>query len=204
MIVLGTGGHAHEIFDILSVENLTNLYFYDVYDNREIFSLFNIPVIHKEIDLKRVISSDPDFIIGTGNSNLRKKLCDKFELLGGNPVSIIANSCLIGKNNVKINPGCNIMSYALISSNVYIGKGSLVNSRVNIHHDVTIGDFCEFGPASIILGNVSIGKNVFIGSGAVILPKINIGDHAIIGAGSIVTKDVKNNSIVRGNPAKNV
>ena len=49
---------------------------------------------------------------------------------------------------------------------------------------------------------VHIGKNVWIGAKVTILPGVNIGDNAVIGAGSVVTKDVKANTVVVGNPAK--
>ncbi len=46
------------------------------------------------------------------------------------------------------------------------------------------------------------GNNVWIGSNATILPGVTIGDGAIIGANAVVTKDVKENTIVAGVPAK--
>ena len=49
---------------------------------------------------------------------------------------------------------------------------------------------------------VKIGNNVWIGSNATILPGVTISDGAIIAAGAVVTKDVSENSIVGGNPAK--
>lgn len=49
---------------------------------------------------------------------------------------------------------------------------------------------------------ISIGNNVFIGSNSTLLPNIKIGNNVIIAAGSVVTKDVKDNTIVGGNPAK--
>lgn len=47
-----------------------------------------------------------------------------------------------------------------------------------------------------------IGKRCFIGVNAIIMPGITIGDSVIVGAGSVVTKDIPNNCIVAGNPAK--
>lgn len=49
---------------------------------------------------------------------------------------------------------------------------------------------------------IKVGNNVFIGCNVTILPNVNIGDNVIVAAGSIVTKDVPNNSVVGGNPAK--
>ncbi len=47
-----------------------------------------------------------------------------------------------------------------------------------------------------------IGKNCFVGCNAIILPGIEIGDQVVIAAGSVVTKNIKSNSLVAGNPAK--
>lgn len=51
-------------------------------------------------------------------------------------------------------------------------------------------------------GNVKIGNNVFIGMNSIILKGVNIGNNVVIGAGSVVNKDVPDNSVVAGNPAK--
>ena len=48
----------------------------------------------------------------------------------------------------------------------------------------------------------SIGRNCVIGLNAIILPGVTIGDEVVVGAGSIVTKDIPNNSIAVGNPAR--
>ncbi|EIG6183874.1 N-acetyltransferase, partial [Escherichia coli] len=49
---------------------------------------------------------------------------------------------------------------------------------------------------------IHIKKNASIGANATILPGIIIGENSIIGAGSVVTKDIPDNVIVAGNPAK--
>ncbi|MBP7086410.1 MAG: transferase [Enterococcus sp.] len=49
---------------------------------------------------------------------------------------------------------------------------------------------------------ISIGKNVWIGANATVLPGVRIGDGAIIAAGAVVSKDVEENTIVGGVPAK--
>lgn len=49
---------------------------------------------------------------------------------------------------------------------------------------------------------VTIGDNVFIGVNSIIMPGVNIGNNVVIGAGSIVTKNVPDNSVAVGNPAR--
>jgi acetyltransferase-like isoleucine patch superfamily enzyme len=82
---------------------------------------------------------------------------------------------------------------------------------------VKIGDRFISGPNSMIISHdasyrifsgyyrvepVEIGDDVFLGAGAIVLPGVKIGNKVVIGAGSIVTKDVPDNCVVAGNPAK--
>ena len=51
-------------------------------------------------------------------------------------------------------------------------------------------------------GTVHIGKNLFLGMNTLIVKPIHIGDNSIIGAGSVVTKDIPENEVWAGNPAR--
>lgn len=52
------------------------------------------------------------------------------------------------------------------------------------------------------IGIVRIGNNVFIGANSIVLPNVRIGNNVVVGAGSIVSKDIPDNSVYAGNPAK--
>lgn len=82
------------------------------------------------------------------------------------------------------------MNYTLIGHNVVIAT---------INHDLS-----PEKRASMILSPVHIGKNVWIGSNSTILPGVTIGDGAVIGAGSVVTKNVPENTVFAGIPAKKI
>jgi putative colanic acid biosynthesis acetyltransferase WcaB len=79
-----------------------------------------------------------------------------------------------------INPYSKIGQYLSLRQNTTIGSGSF--------EDPTL---CP-----------TIGNNVTIGPNSVIIGKITIGNNAVIGAGAVVVKDVPDNAIVAGNPAK--
>ena len=51
---------------------------------------------------------------------------------------------------------------------------------------------------------VAIGNNVWIGAGVNIMPGVHIGDNAVIAGGAVVTRDVPANTVVGGNPAKEI
>jgi len=54
------------------------------------------------------------------------------------------------------------------------------------------------------LGRITIKDNCFIGVGSIILPGVTIGPNSIVGAGSVVTKDVPENKVFAGNPAREI
>lgn len=60
------------------------------------------------------------------------------------------------------------------------------------------------GPAYIVSSSkpVSIGDDVWIGGGSIILPGVTIGCNVVVGAGSVVTKNVPDNVVIAGNPAR--
>lgn len=102
---------------------------------------------------------------------------------------------VIGKN-VFINSGCKVQDQGRIE----IGDGTLIGHNVvlaTLNHALAPERRGDLIPRPI-----RIGKNVWIGSNAVILPGVTIGDGAVIAAGAAVTKDVPENSVVGGVPAR--
>lgn len=101
----------------------------------------------------------------------------------------------VGKN-VFINAGCCFQD----QGGIEVGDNTLIGHQVVI---ATINhDFLPENRGNMTLSSVKIGKNVWIGAHATVLPGVTIGDGAIIAAGAVVTKDVPENTVVGGVPAK--
>jgi len=77
-----------------------------------------------------------------------------------------------------------------------------VDNLVHIAHGVTIGKNSLIIANAMIAGSVTIGENVWVAPSSSIMQKKNIGTNSTIGMGSVVLKDVENNSVVAGVPAK--
>lgn len=101
----------------------------------------------------------------------------------------------IGKG-VFINAGCKFQD----QGGIYIGDGALIGHNAmlaTLNHGMLPEERQYLIPKPI-----HIGKNVWIGSNSTILPGVTIGDNAVIGAGSVVTKDIPENMLAVGSPAK--
>ena len=101
----------------------------------------------------------------------------------------------LGKD-VFINMGCKFQD----QGGIFIGDGALIGHNVvlaTLNHAMAPEDRATMVPASI-----HIGRNVWIGANATVLPGVTIGDGAIVAAGAVVTKDVPENTVVGGVPAR--
>lgn len=207
MLIIGAKGFAKEILEILyQLNQIDNLVFYDDVNMDYQKRLFNqFDVLHKIDEASSYFkNTDNKFTIGIGNPFLRKKLSNKFIDIGGVLTSTISPSAFIGTYDVEIGEGTNILSGATFSNSVRIGKGCIVYYNTIITHDCIIGDYVEISPSVNLLGRCKIGDYSKIGANSTILPDINVGENVIVGAGAVVTKDVADNTMIVGIPAKEV
>jgi sugar O-acyltransferase (sialic acid O-acetyltransferase NeuD family) len=205
MLIFGAKGFAKEVLEIINQNGkLENLVFYDDVNSDIGTHLYNkFPILKSKEEAEHYFENvDRSFTIGIGDPKLREKLYTNFKEIGGKYVSTISKNAVIGSYSTTIGIGSNIMQNVVITNDVSIGIGVVINQISSIAHDVIIGDFCEICPNVSISGNCKIGRRVFIGTGAVILPKITIGNNVIIGAGAVVNKDLPDNCIAVGIPAK--
>ena len=101
----------------------------------------------------------------------------------------------IGKN-VFINAGCKFQD----QGGIFIDDGALIGHGVvlaTLNHDLDPAKRQQLHPAPI-----HIGKNVWIGANATVTQGVTIGDNAVVAAGAVVNKDVEENTIVGGVPAR--
>lgn len=133
-----------------------------------------------------------------------------------------------GKGSIEIGDDTHIDYFVIMETRrngfIKIGKESSIHAFTVIYGagGVTIGNNTRIAIHTVIMASnhnfddptvdiykqgiskkgIHIGNDVWIGAGARILDGVHIGDHSVIGAGSVVTKDIPENSIAMGVPAR--
>ena len=116
-------------------------------------------------------------------------------------ISIIDQTAIIPRS-LQVGNGVFINCGVTIGGKCQLGNFSFINRGSSLGHHVIVNDYASIGPGVVTGGFVSVGRGSVIGTGAVILPGVSIGANAVVASGSVVTRDVPNNTLVMGNPAK--
>ena len=201
VVILGAGGHAKSIADIILKSGDKVIGFLD--DNVEkdtvVIKSKDIKVIGKIIDaLELAKDENIFFIIGIGNNKVRENISTKYKLnyyTAIHPTSVIAEDVIIGE-------GTAIMANAVINVGTTIGKHCIINTNAVVEHDNVIGDYVHLSPGATLSGTVTIGKCTHMGTGTKVRNNMNITSNVTVGVGGVVVKDVKEEGTYVGVPVK--
>ncbi len=205
MLIFGAKGLAKEVLEVcLESFERKEIVFYDDISSDLPVKLYNEFKIlrSKEEAGKYFKDIDARFILGIGGPELRGMVYRNFEELGGQAFTLISNTSRVGSFGVQMGKGVNVMLNSVITNDVIIGDGVLVNQMVSIGHDVNISDFVEVCPGVAVSGHCKIGSYSFLGTNCTILPNISIGHHVVVGAGSVINKNIPDGCTVVGVPGK--
>jgi tetrahydrodipicolinate N-acetyltransferase len=114
------------------------------------------------------------------------------------------------RDMVEIGDNCVIMMGAVLNIGAVIGARTMIDMNVVVGGRAIVGKDSHIGAGTVLAGVIEppnanpviIGDNVLIGANAVVLEGIKVGNGAVVAAGSVVVKDVEENMVVAGVPAK--
>lgn len=195
VLVIGAGGHAAVVVDILRQLNcnILALVATEQPGNHAIFA--NIPWYSSD---DAVLSFDKDSILlvnGIGSlpgNNVRSKIHQKFKLLGYQFMTVISPNAIVSEY-ANFAEGVQIMPGSIVNVNANIGEGTILNSGSIIEHDCLIGQHNHIAPGAVLSGGVKTGDFVHISTGARVIHGIQIGEQTLVGAGATVTKNIESN-----------
>lgn len=205
VIVIGAGGHARSVMDIILENNEYEIIgcLDPIYPTSTcVERMEDIPIIGTDDELKRFYDEGIHSIfIAIGSNTLRKKLQQKAIAIGYQPINVISKYARIS-SRAKLGVGNCVMAGAVINVNCCIGDGCIINTNSSLDHDCSVGDFAHVAPGVAVSGTTDIGEGTHIGTNTAVIDGITIGSWSYIGAGAAVVKDIAEHTLAYGVPAK--
>jgi len=207
LAIIGAGELGKQIFELSENDpEITVAGFFDDIIPINTVIISNQKVIGTTKDILPFYNSNLfDFLmIGIGYRYIQKRkfFFDKFS-----PTiafaRIIHSSCIIHTSaiigaGVAIYPGC------IIDKNVVIGNNVLLNLGSVVAHDSVIGAHSFIAPRVTFSGFVKLDELNFVGTGSILIDNISVASNCTLGAGTVVIKDINNQGVYVGNPAKKI
>lgn len=202
--IIGAGTYGEVMFELAEMLGYKVKGFYDEDINKLNSTLMGVKVIGKFSDLSSLKIKDKKFIVAIGNNDVRLKIMTKINEQGGYTPSLIHPSAYISPS-AQIGKGVYIQANAYIWTKVEIGDFSIISPNVVIAHHSIIGKACLVSTLSGIGASITVKDRVFIGMGCIIVTGVqSIGEKSVIGAGAVVLKNIEDNSVYAGVPAKKI
>lgn len=185
--LIGYGGHAREVARQIN-ENIT-------------FFVGDKYLTKGSLPMSEFNPDEFEVMVAIGNP-IDRELVVKSLPTNTKFFTFIHPTALLMDTNITIGEGSFIGAYSIITTNIKLGKHSILNRGCHIGHDSEIGDFLSMMPNSIISGNCKIGNRVYFGTNSSVKEKINICDNATIGLNGGVVKNIETAGVYGGVPVK--
>lgn len=203
-LILGAGGHARVLADLLLGQNQQIAGFLDPDTSLWGTDWRGIPILGGDENLAHYSAHTHDLVNGVGSAGypeLRRAVFERYREAGYKfPYLVHARATVA--IDVKPGEGCQIMAGAVVQTGTVIGRNVIVNTGACVDHDCCIGDHAHISPGATLSGGVRVGENTHIGTGATVIQGIQVGRNSLVAAGAVVIRDVPDGATVAGVPAK--
>lgn len=208
-VIIGSGGHARVLLNLLQVNNEKVICFTEVDKNLFGKKVSDIKIISETEVIEKYKPDSVNLVLGIGVSSkklivgLKKRveIAQRFESLGYSFPPVIHSNAIVSHDCILDN-GAQVMAGAVIQPGCKIGEHVIINTACSIDHDGKIDNGCHIGPGSNLAGSVNVYEYSYVGIGSTIVNDVSIGKDSIIGAGAVVTKNVPDASMFLGVPAE--
>lgn len=206
LLIFGAGGHGSEVLWLINNINQVEpryrvLGFCDDCETLKGGTFCEVPILGRPEDLDPQLAEKPYFFAAVGENRIRKRVVERMEALGWQPVTLIDPSAVVSDSS-QIGAGTYVGVASNISPNAQIGRYAIVHNQSSVGHDISMQDFSQVAPGGRLLGHARLEMGAYVGSNAVVYPGKTLGASAVLAACSFALKDIPANSTAMGVPAK--
>lgn len=204
VVLVGNGQHAKVVLYNLKAQGLYDVACFTTHDANlvgTIYEGYEIGGTDNDLNMIKEKYHTNKFFIAFGDMKKRKSVYEHYVQNGWEAVNIIHPNAVVSED-AKLGKGILIECGCLITPNPVIGDNVVVNTGSQVNHDNIIEDHVYIASGVILSGGVTIKENTLLDDGVIVTLGRSVGKNSLIGAGGIVTKDIPENTIAYGNPAK--
>jgi sugar O-acyltransferase (sialic acid O-acetyltransferase NeuD family) len=200
--VYGAGGHGKVVADVLRAARRPLAGFLDDSQCRYRVTLLGLPVLDARQWMSGIEAFDGiGLALGIGDNRPRKEVADLCRRSGFKIVTAVHPSAVLSPA-ARIGAGTVVMPLAVVNADARLHSGVIINTGAVIEHDCVVGEYANISPNAVLGGRVRVGPFSHVGLGATVLPGVGIGSRSIIGAGAVVVRDIPDDVVAMGVPAR--
>lgn len=203
-VILGAGTYGQVYSEYISEQNKFKIIGFLDDDDQKVGKLYNgLEVLGRVGNFESIQGLNIKAIFAPiGNNKIRVKLLEKARSFGYETPCFIHESAII-HSTVKIGTAVYILPNSSIMPLTNLADYVMVSMGVNIAHHVNLDRGCFLSQGSNIGASLNIGAQSFVGISSTIMTGVtSIGKNTTIGAGALVIRDVEDNAVMVGSPAK--
>lgn len=189
LVMIGGGGHASVLVDLLRHQNRTILAVISPDDTSTRPAFDGIPRLSNDEDISQFSPDDVRLVNGIGmmpKSPLRKKVNQRFLDLGYQFETVISEQALVSKH-AHLQDGAQVLKGAIVQCGAVIGEHSIINTGALIEHDTVIGEHNHIAPRAVLCGGIVTQSDVYVGANATVIQNLKLAQNVVVAAGAIVT-----------------
>jgi sugar O-acyltransferase (sialic acid O-acetyltransferase NeuD family) len=204
-VVLGAGGHARVLVDLLRREGRLTPVGALVRDAALAGGdLLGVPILGDDDALAGFDPARVVLVNGVGSTRSMTARRDVFlrcRDLGFRFATLIHPNAIVAEG-VSLAEGTQVLAGAIVNTGARLGENSIVNTGAVVEHDCRLGAHVHVATGAILAGAVTVEDEVHVGAGATVIQGVTIGRGSVVGAGAAVIHDVGAATVAVGVPAR--
>ncbi len=204
LYIIGAGTYGEVMYELAEACGYNVCGFFDESDEKQNADIMDKKVIGKFSECDADFVKDKRFVVAIGANKIRHDIMTSILNMGGSLPTLIHPSAQISPT-AKIGCGVYIHAGAYIWTRVTIGDFTIISPNTVIAHHTTIGHSCLISTLCTVGASINIGEYTMFGIGSIAITGIHsVGRNVVLGAGTTATKDVEDNVLMVGSPARKI